>query len=312
LSLFTEQITNWDHWGKVSQSIPAFAPLVRHIFATENLHMAEIENLAPGTNAVFKVGDYVIKIFTPPEFGAGDVFGTNIDVELFGMRLANARGIPAPKLIADGVVHDKYYFRYMIMEYINGKMLDEIEDNLSDNDKFIIGQNIRKITDKLNIPCENFIPVDVMQYTLNNVGWKSDGFPLSFLEERLAYLAGFEINEDAKVYCHGDFHCRNILIDDNLNVYVLDFADAMHAPAEYELVYIVSSLFCFEKPYMEGYFGEYATEDIINLCMTWLPVHANGHATTEGNLKPVADIVSFDVMRERLWKLIEKERGVMS
>jgi len=49
-------------------------------------------------------------------------------------------GVPAPKLIADGAVHDKYYFRYMIMEYIimeyiNGKILDEIEDNLSGNDK---------------------------------------------------------------------------------------------------------------------------------------------------------------------------------
>ena len=338
MNFFAEKINNWDDWGRLIRSASAFTPLIRHIFEKENLPLFErgsasspaapggvnppypsfgkrrsrlidVETLPPGTNAVFKVGEYVIKIFIPPEFSEGDVFGTNIDVEIFGMKLVYTQNVPAPMLIADGAVQDKYHFRYMIMGYIHGKSLAEIEDSLTDSDKFTIGQNMRKITDKLNIPCENFTSTDVMQYTKNNVGWKADGFPPSFLEERLAYLADFKINESAKVYCHGDLHCDNILIDDNLNVYILDFADAMHAPAEYELVYIVSSLFCFEGPYMQGYFGEYTTDDIVDLCMTWLPVHAHGQAVTEGNLKPVSDIISFDVMRERLRNLIEGSRN---
>ena len=124
MNLFTEQINNWDDWGKVFQSILAFTPLVEHIFQKENLPLAKIENLEPGTNAVFKVGEYVIKIFAPQ--GMGEDYDTNVDVELFGMRLANAQGVPAPKLIADGFIEDKYRFRYMIMEYIDGKLLNEI------------------------------------------------------------------------------------------------------------------------------------------------------------------------------------------
>ena len=62
MSLFTAQINNWDDWGKLFQSISAFTPLVEHIFHKENLPYANIENLKPGTNAVFKVGEYVIKI----------------------------------------------------------------------------------------------------------------------------------------------------------------------------------------------------------------------------------------------------------
>jgi aminoglycoside phosphotransferase (APT) family kinase protein len=143
-----------------------------------------------------------------------------------------------------------------------------------------------------------------MQYAINNNGWKDEGFPDSFQAERLSYLAGLTINEQDKVFCHSDFHCENILVDDDLNVYLIDFADAMFAPAEYEQAYIASALFCFEKPYMIGYFGDYTVEGIVNLCMAWLPVHAWGHATVEGNLKSVDEITSLTVLREKLYECV--------
>ena len=131
MNLFKEQINNWDDWGRIFQSIPAFTPLVEHIMQKENLPSAEIENLIPGTNAVFKVGEYVIKIFAPPEFSIDEDYGTNVDVELFGIKWANAQGVSAPKLIADGAVDDKYRFRYMIMEYTSC-----ITEIISQNYKF--------------------------------------------------------------------------------------------------------------------------------------------------------------------------------
>jgi aminoglycoside phosphotransferase (APT) family kinase protein len=251
-------------------------------------------------------------------------------VELFGLKLANARGVPAPKLIADGVVEDKYDFRYMIMDYIHGKMLGEVEDSLSYEDKLYIGKQIRNITDKLNAPCENFTPsqfspkgengsasrrylpvtIDVKQYAIQSDVWDKEGFPPSFQKERLAYLNDFHIDESAKAYCHGDFHFDNVLIDDDKKAYLIDFADAMYAPAPYEQVYVLSAFFCFEKPYMTGYFGgDYNVEEIVDLCMIWLPVHAWGHATIKGNFDTVEEISSFTVMREKLQKLIETEKN---
>ena len=82
----------------------------------------------------------------------------------------------------------------------------------------------------------------------------------------------------------------------------------MYAPAEYELVYIVSTLFCFEKPYMEGYFGEnYVVDDILELCMTWLPIHAWSYGMLAEIIGPADEITSFAVMRERLRDWIERE-----
>jgi serine/threonine protein kinase len=287
--------------------------LIEYIIKKENLPKAKIENLKPGTNAVFKVGGYVIKIFAPQSFSIDEDYGTNVDVELFGMKLANNQDVPSPRLIAYGAIEDKYFFRYMIMEYIHGKLLGDIEESLSYEDKLSIGKQVRSITDKLNVPCENFTNIDVMHYAMNNKGWNDEGFPGSFQAERLSYLSGLCINEQDKVYCHSDFHCENILIDDNLKVYLIDFADAMYAPATYERAYVVSALFCFEKPYMAGYFGgDYDVEEIVDLCMTWLPIHAWGHATTQGNFNAVKEISSFAIMREKLRELVksEKERVV--
>jgi len=307
MPLFATPLNNWDDWFNTFQSTTAFTPLVQHIFEKEGLPMAELENTKPGTNAVFKVGNYVIKIFAP--HGLEEDFGIDASIELFGLRWAEMHNVPAPKLIAEGAVQDTHYFRYMIMSHIPGKLLSEIQGSLSYDEKVIIGQKVREITDELNKPCENFTPIDVLQYAIDNEEWgTNEGFPISFQTERLAYLRTLHIDEAQKVYCHGDFHAENVLVDENLDVYIVDFADAMHAPAEYEEVYVVSALFCFEKPYIMGYYGEYNVDKIVDLCVTWLLIHAHGDGETEGHLKSAAEITSLDVMRKRLYALVQNEK----
>ena len=287
------------------QDIEIWHPLIDYIFRKEDLPFADVEKLTPGTNAVFKVGGYVIKVFAPTE--AGMEVGTNFDTELFGMKRANTLSIPAPKLLASGLVDDKYRFRYMVMEYIEASALGDIEEKLSFDEKVIIGQKLRKITDRLNTPCDNFDPVDVIQNAVKNDGWSD--YPDSFNTERLAYIADMKINESEKVYCHGDLNPDNIFVGDNLDLYLIDFADAMYAPAGYEQALIACELFCFEKPYMMGYFGDYGVDEIVGLCATWLPVHDSGEHTLHCNIGPASEITSFKVMRERLHDMIKSEKA---
>ena len=78
--------------------------------------------------------------------------GTNFDTELFGMKRADALFIPAPKLIASGIVNDKYQFQYMVMEYIEASALGDIEEKQSFDEKVVIGRKPCEITDRLNTP----------------------------------------------------------------------------------------------------------------------------------------------------------------
>ena len=63
MNLFTAQINNWSEWGKLFQDVDTWHPLIQNIFQKEKLPFVPIEKLTPGTNAVFKVGELVIKIF---------------------------------------------------------------------------------------------------------------------------------------------------------------------------------------------------------------------------------------------------------
>jgi serine/threonine protein kinase len=298
--LFTYDIHDWSSWGKVFQSIDEWEPLIRFIFRKENLPIDKIEKLVPGTNAVFKAGEFVVKIFAPTE--AGMVIGTDFYVELFGLERSRQLGLFAPKLIASGIVEDKYRFHYMIMEFIHGTALGKIEAKLSYNDKLCIGRKLRCITNLLNMPCEPFHSIDVLAQAIQNDRWAD--FPISFKQERLTYLKQCSFDEDKKVYCHGDLNPDNIFVDDNLNLHIIDFADAMLAPAAYEQSLIACELFCFEEPYMIGYFGDYKAESILDLCMEGLMIHDYGSDILRCNIGPVEEITSLTVTRKRLNNLI--------
>lgn len=298
-SLFDDNICDWASWGRVFYSIESFETLIKHIFNKENIFFDRIEHCKPGANAVFKVGSYVIKIYAPKESG----MDTDSDyyTEIFGMERANSLDIAIPKIISKGTIEDKYKFRYLIMDYIDGQALGDIEDTLSNEQKTVIGKKMRNITDKMNTYSQKFNSIDIIQRGLNNKRWSI--FPNSFNEERIEYLNELVLKNE--VYVHGDLNPDNVLIGKNENVYIIDFADALLAPSEYELPAIICELFCFDKAYMEGYFGEYNLEDFTELCLKGLLMHDFGSNIIRCNLGNVNDITDIKTLKDRLYLAIE-------
>ena len=302
--LFSRDIHDWPSWGKVFQSIEAFAPLIRHIFQKENLPCEKIENCTPGTNAVFKVGNYIVKIFAPAESGMDT--DSDYNTERFGLERANKLGISAPKLFASGDVPDKYLFRYMIMAHIDGVSFGKMEKSLTYDEKLVIGQKLRAITDKMNTPCERFNQVDVRKRSIRNGRWMD--FPVRFNRERVAYLEKLHMDKSDKVYVHGDLNPDNVLIDANGELYLIDFADAVLAPVSYEQSVVACELFCFEKPYMLGYFGDYKVADIVELCRNGMLIHDFGGDILRHSIGPADEISSLEVLRERLYHIVKTEK----
>ena len=267
--LFNERITNEQDWETVYQSIPAFALLIEHIMIKERLPVAKIENLTPGTNAVFKVGGYVIKIFAPEESGFDQV--CDLETELFATRWANQLNISAPRVIANGFVEDKYHFSYMIMEYIEGVEFIEAVKTMTDAEKTDFGRKLRNITDRMNIPCEPFNDIDVINDRGRYRRW--DIYPEQFKKERLEYIKSHMYDE--KVFVHGDLCGDNILLTPQGELYILDFADAVLAPLIYEHTLLVF-VFEFDPALLKGYFGDLSTDAYMDMLFNGLLIHDFG------------------------------------
>lgn len=303
MSLFIHKINDWTSWSNVFQSIEAFTALIRYIYEKENLPFEQLENLKPGTNAVFKVGNTVCKVFAPKESGMDSQ--SDYDTEMFGLIRANLLGISAPKLIASGNIHDRYDFLYFIMEYIDGKSLGDIEGGLTNLEKEEIGVKLRKITDKLNTPCERFNKWDVVERELSNKRWHR--LSNSFNEERRAYLHKLQIYK--KVYIHGDLNPDNVLLDSNRNLFIIDFADALLAPAEYELV-ALCGLFDYSSVYMRGYFGkDYKPKEISKKYFNGILMHDFGADIILNNFGTSDELISLDILEKRIYEVIENGKG---
>ncbi len=297
--LFNNDICDWTSWGQVFHKVEAFELLIQHIFTQEKICFLKIEQCNPGTNAVFKIGNYVIKIYAPKESG----MNTESDyyTEIFGMERASALGIAVPKLVAKGTVEDKYNFRYLIMDYIDGQALGDIRDTLSNEHKMMIGRKLRSITDKINTQCQTFNNIDIIDRELSNDRWNI--FKDSFNNERIKYLK--ELVLENEVYVHGDLNPDNVLISENGSVYIIDFADALLAPSEYELAAIICDLFNFDSAYMKGYFVEQNIEDITDLCLKGLLIHDFGSNIIRCNLGNIDEITTIKALKYKLYQAIK-------
>lgn len=299
--LFTRNILGWSSWGKVFQSISAWKPLIEYIFVKEHLPFTVVDHLTPGTNAVFKIGEYVIKIFAPVESGIDCTM--DIQTETFAMKRSNAIGISVPKCVSYGCVNDKYSFSYMIMEFINGKEFTDIAGSFSSYDeKVTFGRKLREITDKMNTPCESFNDIDVINDKGRYRRW--DKYPYAFRQERLNHIKTHDYGE--KVFAHGDLCSDNILVANDGELFIIDFADAVTAPIIYEQAHVASELFRFDKAFLTGYFCEYDADWLTDLCFNGLLIHDFGGDIIEQHIAKPNEITSLKIMRERLYNLIVK------
>ena len=299
MTLFTEQINNWQDWGNVFQSIPAFAPLVEFILKKENLPDIKIKNLTPGTNAVFKAGGYVVKVFAPVESGFDQTL--DLQTEIFATERANRIGVSAPKMVSHGFVEDKYYFAYMITEYIEGTEFTNAVKTMTDTQKVEIGRKLRAVTDKMNTPCESFNGIDVIYDKGRHQRW--DKYPERFKAERLAYIESHDYSD--KVFVHGDLCGDNILLTPHGELYIIDFADAVLAPIDYEHALVAVGLFDLEPVLLRGYFGDYSADELTEICFDGLLIHDFGGDVVDQFIEKPAEFHNL----EDLWEKVRVKIG---
>lgn len=262
--LFTEKIESWEDWGKVYQSIPAFGQLIMYILEKENLPKAKITHLTPGTNAVFQVGDYVMKIYAPKESGMDQTESKR--TELFAANYAESAGVSIPSVVATGEVRDTYTFAYMVMRFIKGKELGAVLARAGREEQLLLGRQLRALTNAMNTPCKPFNSIHVISDPDRSKRWKP--YLKDFQEDRAVYLGSQKFGEF--VFTHGDLCADNILVAENgekSELVVIDFADSVLAPKCYEpslLAFEYRAYPSFLRGYWEGEDLRFAAKQVFN------------------------------------------------
>lgn len=235
---FHETIESWNDWGRVFQSIPAFEPLVREIFRREGLPCGQVEHLTPGTNAVFRAGAFVVKVFFPRESGLDPLPDFQNEAAVCGW--LTRRSLPAPRLIARGVVEDKYRFHYLITEYFRGKEAGDWLSAASREEKRSFVRQLQALLEQLNRPADGLIPpIDLRKRAVENA--RLEKLPPALAREMRERAASLSLTP--AVLVHGDLTGENLLVDETGRIVIIDCADACLAPAWYELGPLVFELF---------------------------------------------------------------------
>lgn len=190
--LFNEPIHNWNEWGAIFQSIEAFTPLAKEIFHREGLAFSELKNLTPGTNAVFRAGNYVVKIFAPCESGMEPQVDYSNESAVCGA--LTRWGISTPSLIAHGKIQDTYLFYYLITEYCPGKEAGQWLENASPSQLEGFIRQLKGLLQTLHRPTEGLIPpVNLLERALDNP--RLERLPVSLRDEMAGHAAKLNLTD---------------------------------------------------------------------------------------------------------------------
>ncbi len=296
---FHETIESWEDWGRVYQSIPAFEPLAREIYRRERLPFQEPRNLTPGTNAVFRVGDTVVKIFFPKESGL-DPFPDFRNESAVCGRLAEL-SIPTPRVLAEGYLADKYRFYYLVTEYVRGEEAREWLKTASPGQKREFAEKLRELLRRLNQPAEGLIPqLDLLARAVENPRLKK--LPPSLAEDMRRRARSLELTE--RVLVHGDLTGENVLVDGEGNPIVIDCADACLAPSWYEYGPLVFELFQCD-PVLPQVFAGKEQEEFVERTLDAVSIHDFGADLLRGTAER-AEIPMFSRLEEARKFLLQR------
>ena len=297
--LFNEDIGSWDDWGRVFQSIAVFEPLVGASMKEEKLAFDRIYNLTPGTNAVFRVGEYVLKIFAPEECGRGQ--NRDFETEVFALKFAFEHGVTAPRLVGSGAYKDKYVFHYIVLDYVEGREFNDEVKSMSDGQKVEAGRELRRLADGMNVPCDDFNGIDFLDE--NYVKSRFERFGERFREARLEYIRTFEYGE--KVFVHGDLFGENCILGRDGRFYIIDFADAVRAPVCYEYALVAIDFFRFDKYLLKGFFGDLDSDKLAEICLSGILIHNFGAEVIEMDIGKSYEFETIGDLRKRIKELID-------
>ncbi|MDD3243238.1 MAG: aminoglycoside phosphotransferase family protein [Eubacteriales bacterium] len=296
---FTKSMDGWADWGRVFQDTEAFSPLAEEIFRRHGLPFAGLSRCAPGSNAVFRAGGFVVKIFAPLQSGVDT--REDFAVERFAMKRAQALGVPVPAVRGEGCIQDRYAFNYLILDHIAGISFGAGRAAWTAQEKERYAACLRGAVDKMDTPCPPFRKADPAARERARARWGA--FPRRFQAQREALLA--QAGQTEPVFVHLDLNPDNLIAGEDGQLYLLDFADANVGAADVELAPL-AELFRFEQPFLAGYFGQYDRRELTEKFVRALLMHDYGYNIIRDSLCAPQELKQVGDLYDRVGEALDK------
>ena len=265
-TLFNKTLTDGHSWRTCWNSEDTFLPFLKYVYEANHIKYGDTFSPKKIANSVFRIGGTVIKLFCPPEAKIEDEREYNTELE--ALKFCKNAGVLTPETICTGTVYDTLYsFPYVVMNFIDGVESLKAIPAYSTSEKVEFAEELKEIASKIHAPTNINIPHYDDPVKIDGL-WRF--MSESFREDRKQYLSSVKFPE--LVFSHGDLGHRNIIIDKQGRLNLIDFSESLIAPYYYDWSFIYNDDdFCNDPVIMKAYFGDYKNDDFYETqTIAWL------------------------------------------
>lgn len=256
-------LNNLADWKDFIKSENIVEDLVNLILEQCDISVNNVKKIDLGTNAVFDLGNYILKIYAVNENSNSK---SDCIREIILSKLLISSHYHVPTIIKTGYIDDRYNIYYNVMEKFND--LVPVCNILANPNSLNYMEFLKKL--HLLIKCINSLQVNL---NIVNLYSKSIMGELSRNNEYVQYVNRYLTNNHFKFgIVHGDLSETNIYYNNKGEIIILDFEDWMYAPfiVEYPTI-------CFEllkTPYIiHDYFANIPKSDLIEMLTAGILLH---------------------------------------
>lgn len=250
-------------WKDFLKSENIVENLVNPILEQCNISVNSIKKIDLGTNAIFDLGNYILKIYAVNENSNSK---SDCIREIILSKLLISSHYRVPTIVKTGCINDRYSIYYNVMEKLND--LIPVCNILSNPNSLNYIAFLKELHSLIN--CIHSLQIDL---NIVNSYSKSIMGELSGRNEYVQYVNKYlTTNHFEFGIVHGDLSETNIYFNNKGEIIILDFEDWMYAPfiVEYPTI-------CFEllkTPYIiNDYFANIPKNNLIEMLIAGILLH---------------------------------------
>ena len=262
--IIQDKITSLVEWKRFVSEHFSITEIAKKVLSECNIGHSQFKRINIGTNAVFDLGNTILKIYATHE----ELPDAKMDYKRELLLSDALKGAPfrVPSIIEAGCIYDRYPIYYVLLQKMDGLHPFFDKQNISNVSEQRMRMNdLRNAVKYINTypmaaHIATYYSKPLKKYSIEN-------------DEYMYYLQRyFKHSMYDMGIVHGDLSETNIYLDNEDNIVVLDFEDWMYAP-----IFVEYPTICFEllktAQNIQVYFDKTSFIELVEMLMAGILLH---------------------------------------